>query len=298
MVSGTPALSQENLSPSLRNWQGWTQFVVLLTAIWLLYHQVAFRLVQQWLADPDYNYGLLVPLLAAGVVWKERAHLKKLTPVPSWTGLLVVLGSLALLVVGVLGAENFLQRTSLIFLLAGLVVQFRGWRYFRALLFPWLTLFLAIPLPALIYNQIGLPLQFLASRLGAALLGLTGLPVQCEGNVIILPAVTLEVAEACSGLRLLLSLVTLSIFYAYFFEKNLRRRILLVACSIPIAILANGLRILGTGVMSHYWGAEWAEGVLHSSTGVLVFAFSFVALALLRRFFDWCGRAAGSKVNV
>ena len=231
MVSGTRALSQENLWSHIRNWQGWTQFFLLLIAIGLLYHQVVFRLMGQWLSDPDYNYGFLVPLLAAGVIWKERAKVRRLMASPSWVGLVVVLGSLALLVVGVLGAENFLQRNSLLFLLAGLVIQFRGWRYFRVLLFPWLTLFLMIPLPALIYNQIALPLQLLASRLGAALLRLAGLPAQCEGNVIILPSVTLEVAEACSGLRLMLSLITVSLFYAYFFEKNLVRRSLLGACS-------------------------------------------------------------------
>jgi exosortase len=147
-----------------------------LIATWLLYHQIADHLMGQWLSDSDYNYGFLVPLPAAAVIWKERARLRELTPAPSWAGLVVVLGALALLVVGVLGAENFLQRSSLLFLLAGLVIQFRGWKYFRFVLFPWLTLFLMIPLPALVYNQIALPLQFFASRLGAALLGLAGLP--------------------------------------------------------------------------------------------------------------------------
>jgi exosortase len=260
-----------------------------------LYHLVVARLVTQWWSDPDYNYAFLVPFLAAAAAWQQRNKLKRLEPEPAWSGLLVIAGALALLILGTLGAENYLARTSLLFLLASIAIQFRGWKFFRALLFPWAALFLMIPLPSLVFNEIALPLQFFASRLGAALLSLTGIPVVREGNVILLSSISLDVAEACSGLRSLFSLLTVCVFYGYFFEKNIARRILLIACSVPIAILANALRITVTGILGHYRGINWAEGFYHVSSGILVFLFSFLILVILRRFFAWA--AVRAKVN-
>jgi exosortase len=291
MVSTTTNLADAAAPAPTRDWQGWAQFFLLLIAIWLLYQRIAAGLVRQWWSDPNYNYGFFVPALSAVAVWKESARLKKITPQPAWTGLLVVLGALALLVLGVLGAENFVARASLLFLLAGLAIQFRGWTFFWVLLFPWAALFLMIPLPAIIFNQIALPLQFIASRLGASLLSLTGVPVFRAGNVISLPTMTLDVAEACSGLRSLFSMITISVFYGYIFEKGIFRRLLLIACSVPIAIFANALRITFTGLIGHFLNTNWAEGFYHTSSGVLVFLFCFLALVALRRFFDWCADA-------
>ncbi len=291
MVSTTTNLAGVSAPAPSRDWQGWAQFFLMLIAIWLLYHRVAAGLVRQWWSDPDYNYGFFVPALSAVAVWKESARLKKITPQPSWTGLLVIVGALALLVLGVLGAENFVARASLLFLLAGLAIQFRGWKFFRALLFPWAALFLMIPLPAIIFNQIAVPLQFVASRLGASLLSLSGITVLRQGNVISLPTMTLDVVEACSGLRSLLSMVTVSVFYGYIFEKGIVRRLLLVACSIPIAIFANALRITFTGLIGYFLNTNWAEGFYHTSSGVLVFLYCFLALVGLRRLFDWCSDA-------
>ncbi len=291
MVSTTTNLAGVSAPAPSRDWQGWAQFFLMLIAIWLLYHRVAAGLVRQWWSDPDYNYGFFVPALSAVAVWKESARLKKITPQPSWTGLLVIVGALALLVLGVLGAENFVARASLLFLLAGLAIQFRGWKFFRALLFPWAALFLMIPLPAIIFNQIAVPLQFVASRLGASLLSLSGITVLRQGNVISLPTMTLDVVEACSGLRSLLSIITVSVFYGYIFEKGIVRRLLLVACSIPIAIFANALRITFTGLIGYFLNTNWAEGFYHTSSGVLVFLYCFLALVGLRRLFDWCSDA-------
>jgi exosortase len=295
MVSTVSISTQADEPASATGGKGWAQFFILLAAVWLLYHLVVARLVTQWWSDPDYNYAFLVPFLAAAAAWQQRNKLKRLEPEPAWSGLLVIAGALALLILGTLGAENYLARTSLLFLLAGIAIQFRGWKFFRALLFPWAALFLMIPLPSLVFNEIALPLQFFASRLGAALLSLTGIPVVREGNVILLSSISLDVAEACSGLRSLFSLLTVCVFYGYFFEKNIARRILLIACSVPIAILANALRITITGILGHYRGINWAEGFYHVSSGILVFLFSFLILVILRRFFAWA--AVRAKVN-
>ena len=199
-------------------------------------------------------------------------------------GLAIVIVSLAMLVVGVLGAELFLSRSSLLLLIAGLVIWFLGWAFFRAMLFPWAFLILMIPLPAIIFNnQITFPLQMLASKIAARLLPLANVPVLREGNVINLPAMALEVAEACSGIRSLMSLITLAVIYGYFFETRNSIRVLLVLLAIPVAVLANSLRIVGTGLVIQYWDPRLAEGFFHLFSGWLIFVISLFMLFLFHR---------------
>jgi len=235
-------------------------------------------LFRQWLNDPNFGHGSLVPLFSAFVIWKRRRLLACLPPKPSWVGLAVVIFSLVMLVAGVLGAELFLARSSFIFLLAGLVILFCGWEYFRALLFPWGCLFLMVPIPSIVFSQITLPLQLLASKLAGYALALLGVPVLRSGNIITLPAMSLEVAEACSGIRSLMSLITLAVIYGYFTESRLLLRGLLVVAAIPIAVAANGLRIVGTGLLVHYGNERLAEGFFHLFSGWLVFLMSLVML--------------------
>jgi exosortase len=197
---------------------------------------------------------------------------------------------MGILTLGVLGAENFLSRVSLLVVLAGLVVQFRGWSSFRVLLFPWAVLFLMIPLPAIIFNEVSLPLQFLASRLGSSLLTLVGVPVLREGNVLQMSSLTLDVAEACSGLRFLISLITIAVIYGYLKEPSFVRRVWIVLAAIPVAIGANGMRIMGSGIIGEYWSPEKAEGFFHTFSGLVVFAISLLLLVLLHAAFGWTDR--------
>ncbi len=261
------------------NARGWVWKVALLTLlIAFLYKRVLASLVMQWWEDPNFSHGFFVPLFAGFVIWSERKKLSEIPLTPSWLGLPLILGSLCLLVVGVLGAELFLSRTSLIFLFAGLVIHFLGWAYFRALLFPIAFLFLMIPIPNIIFNQVAFPLQLLASQLAASFLQMVGVPTLRQGNVIELPIMTLEVVEACSGIRSLITLLTLSIIYGYFLESVVWKRMILAAFSIPIAVLANSIRIVGTGLLGEYWEPEKAQGFFHSFSGWVVFV---VALVLL-----------------
>ena len=147
-----------------------------------------------------------------------------------------------------MGAELFLSRISGLILLAGLVWTFAGLPMLRVLKFPLLVMLLAIPFPAVIYNQITFPLQLFASRVAASILPLFNVPVLREGNVIELPMMRLEVAEACSGIRSLMSLFTVAVIYGYLLEPSTLRRTLLALASIPIAVAANALRIVGTGL--------------------------------------------------
>lgn len=246
--------------------------------IFWLYGSMLFHLFAQWWHDPNFSHGFFVPLFSAFVLWRERARLARTTSRPSWSGLLVLAVGVCALIVGQLGAELFLSRFSLLIVLAGVTILFFGWNLFKASFFPWAFLVLMIPLPAILFNQITFPLQLLASRVASAVLPLFGVPVLREGNVINLPSIALEVAEACSGIRSLLSLVTLAIIYGYLMEKRTWMRWLLVLASVPIAILANSLRIIGTGLLVQYWDPDKAEGYFHASWGWIIFVVSLVML--------------------
>jgi exosortase len=259
------------------------QFVVLLSLLLWIYHATSIRLIHQWWNDPNFSHGFFVPLFAAFIIWQERPRLAALTPQPSWWGLLFLGAGLGVLIVGQLGAELFLSRFSLLIVLAGLIVLFLGWNFFRALLFPWAFLLLMIPIPAILFNQITFPLQLLASKVASTILPWMGVPVLREGNVIILPAMSLEVAEACSGIRSLISLVTLAIIYGYLMERDIPTRVLLAAASVPIAVAANSLRIVGTGLLVQYWDPRRAEGFFHKFSGWLIFTVSLIMLYLLHR---------------
>jgi exosortase len=257
------------------------QLAVLGALFLWLYWSTLGHLIAQWWRDPNFSHGFFVPLFSAFVVWQERHRLAKLRPNPSWTGLAVLALALALLLLGQLGAELFLARLSLVILLAGLVLLFLGSNFLRALLFPLAFLLLMIPIPAILFNQITFPLQIAASRVAAFVLRLLGVPVLREGNVITLPAMSLEVAEACSGIRSLMSLTTLAVIYGYLMERRIWLRVLLALASIPIAIVANSVRIIGTGLLVQYWNPDKAQGFFHASWGWIIFVLSLLLLYAL-----------------
>jgi exosortase len=248
-----------------------------------VYYRVLAKLVTDWWQIPDFSHGFLVPIFAAYLVWAKRKTLLDTRIAPTWSGIVVVAFGLVVLLLGVYGAELFLSRVSLVILLAGLVLGFGGWELLKELRFVLLVLLLAIPIPAIIFNEITLPLQILASKLASALLPLFGVPVLREGNVIELPAMKLEVAEACSGIRSLVSLFTLSIFYGYFLEKSFLRRAVLALASIPIAIAANAVRIFGTGLCVQYWDPDKALGFFHEFSGWVMFLVALGCLVVVHR---------------
>jgi exosortase len=253
---------------------------ILMAAV---YYRVLAKLVVDWWQIPDFSHGFLVPIFAAYLVWAKRKTLVNTKVAPTWSGVAVVALGLVVLLLGVYGAELFLSRISLVILLAGLVLSFGGWHLLKELRFPLLVLVLAIPIPAIVFNEITIPLQILASKLASALLPLFGVPVLREGNIIELSAMKLEVAEACSGIRSLISLFTLAIFYGYFLEKSSLRRAVLAVASIPIAIAANAVRLLGTGLCVQYWDPDKALGFFHEFSGWVMFLVSLGCLFIVHR---------------
>jgi len=278
--------SQDHLSPARvrlpgigSNWAVYLRAAILLVLIWLLYGHVVAKLVRQWLDDPNYSHGFFVPIGCGLLLWTNRRSWMGKPLRPSASGLFFIVAAMGLLVIGTLGAEVFLPRASLVVLLGGLVVYFAGWAMLGAMKAPWLTLFLMIPLPVIVFNEFAFPLQLLASRSACGLLDLLQLPVLREGNIIMLPSMSLDVVEACSGLRSLMSLITVAVLYGLFFERRVWTRCLLVALAVPVAVVANALRIVLTALLAKYVSAQLAEGFFHALSGIVLFVLSFGVLA-------------------
>lgn len=251
---------------------------VLAAAFVALYWGVFAKLVHDWATDDNYSHGFLIIPIAAYFAWERRDRLQAALSQPSAAGLVLILASLGLLVAGTLGAELFLTRISILGTLAGTTLFVWGRQHARILTFPLLFMLLMVPIPAILFNQIAFPLQLLASRVGEWTLTALSIPVLREGNVILLANTSLEVAEACSGIRSLISLLTLGIVFGYFTDRRLWVRTVIALSTIPVAIVVNGMRVAGTGVAAHYYGAEAAQGFFHTFSGWLVFV---VALAIL-----------------
>jgi len=268
-AGGAKSLASLALGP----WNG-----LLLVALVGLYWVVLPHLVHQWANDDDYTHGFLIVPLALYFVWERRERLTALPIAPSLWGAGLLGVGLLMLVLGSVGAELFLQRSSLVVVLAGLVWLILGASILRQLLFPLAFLVFMIPLPAIVLNAVAFPLQRFAAQSATFCMQLAGIPVLREGNTIVLSNTTLEVVEACSGIRSLQALLALGAVYGYFTQKAVWKRWALVALSIPIAIAANAFRVAGTGFLAHFVGPEAAQGFYHTFAGWLVFAVAFVLL--------------------
>jgi exosortase len=241
------------------------------------------KLVRDWATDDNYSHGFFIIPIAVYFAYERRDRVAGAAKRSTAAGLLVLLASMALLVAGTLGAELFLTRISMIGAIFGLVLYLWGWPSLRVLAFPISFLLLMVPIPSIIFNQIAFPLQLVASRFGEATLQIARIPVLREGNVIVLANTTLEVAEACSGIRSLVSLLTLGIVLGYFSDSRLWVRIAVAASTIPVAIVANGLRVAGTGIAAHQYGTAAATGFFHTFSGWLVFVVAFALLFAIQR---------------
>jgi exosortase len=268
---------------STRITSGLWALIAVASAFTVLYGGVFVDLVGDWQVDDNYSHGFLIIPASAWLAWERRVTLTAIEPAPSAAGLILVLASLGLLLIGTAGVELFITRVSMIGVLAGAIVYLMGWAHLRALAFPLALLLLMIPLPAIIFNQIAFPLQLLASQCGVNILRHFGIPVLREGNVIVLANSTLEVAQACSGIRSLVSLFTLTLLYGHFSGLGTPARVAILVLAVPIVIVTNGLRVAATGLASHHYGTDVADGVLHDVFGWLVFIVSFALVVAFAR---------------
>ena len=256
----------------------WVPIALSLAAFAFLYRDVIAKLVYDWTYDGNFSHGFLIVPIAAYLVWERRKKLAATPVEPALVGLLLLLGSLATLAAGVLGAELFLSRISIIGVLGGVVLFTGGWRLLRVLMFPLAFLLLMIPIPAIVFNQISFPLQLLASRGAEYTLSMAHIPVLREGNVIVLANTSLEVAEACSGIRSTLAIVIITLIAAHFVLRSNWRKVVLLALVIPISLFKNAVRIVVLTLLAIHWDMDFLEGRLHRDGG---FLFMLLGLALM-----------------
>jgi exosortase len=287
---------------------------VVAAALGFAYATVLAGLGRQWWTDENYSHGLLIPFIIGYILWSERDRLARAEKSPrvAW-GAAAVVAALGALWAGTAGAELFMQRSSLVLMLAGVAVYFWGFRLLRLVLVPLALLLLAIPIPVIVFNKIAFPLQLFASQCAVWAMRLFDIPVLRQGNVIeLLPLGSsttkkLEVVEACSGIRSLMTLVTLAVVFAYFTHpksdggakgggrfSSLRRyatwrSAILVASAVPIAIITNAARVSGTGVLARYYGTRVADGFFHDFSGWVIYIVAFLMLFALGWALDRAG---------
>lgn len=273
--------------------------IIVAAAIAFLFASVLVKLGRDWWTDENYSHGLLVPFIIAFIIWQERDRLKRAINEPAVLfGGAIVIVSLVMLLGGTVGAELFTQRIALVFAILGTVIYFFGPRVILLLAVPFALLLLAIPIPQIVFNRIAFPLQIWASQMAVWGIRLFEVPTLRKGNVIdILPrgatqTISLEVVEACSGIRSLMTLVTLALILSYFTRtdekgklrfglfsgRDLGRTGLLMIAAVPIAVITNAARVSATGIFTYYYGKQAIESAWHEASGWLVYV---VALALL-----------------
>jgi len=237
-----------------------------------LYAPVLAGLVRQWWIEPASSYGLVLIIVAAVVVQRRWQQWRALPLQPSDGGLAMVTAGLLIFAAGTITGDVFILRVSLPLVIVGAVLSLGGWQHLRLMVAPLGLLVLAIPLPAVVVTHATMPLQLIASQVAAGVLQACQVSVLREGNLLMLNRVTLEVADACSGLRSLVSLVSLTAVCAAFFSMSPSRVALLMVAAVPIAIVGNGLRVAATGLLSTWIGEAAARGFVHDLTGYAAFA--------------------------
>ncbi|MEW6380232.1 MAG: VPLPA-CTERM-specific exosortase XrtD [bacterium] len=272
------------ISPPLRGTRKlFIGFLLVTIAFFACYLPTLKGLWSIWLQEGDYSYALLIPFITGYLLWEKREKLAT-TPISTWWpgGVLFVLFFLAG-IYGVLGSSPSAVRMALPCVILSIALFCTGRVMFRNLAFPLSLFFFMVPLPTMFHSLVGVHLKRVSTMLGVLILRIFSIPVFVEGNIIDLGSTKLEVVDACSGLRYILPLLTIGVLFAYFFEKNTLKRIPLVAITVPVAIIVNGIRIGLTGILADKWGPEVAQGFFHGFSGWIVFMFALVVLVVFHR---------------
>lgn len=258
--------------------QGVIRLSVVLLALAGLYYQVLVQLAETWAVNDNFSHGYFIPLVSLYMIFSLREKLQKEAVRPSNWGLLILLGGLALLVLATVASLNFMQQTSLLIVLWGLMLYFFGHRCAALLFVPIAYLIFMIPVPAILWNKIAFPMQLYSSALTEQIIQLLGVTVYREGNVLHLVETSLEVVDACSGLRSLTTMFALSAALAWFAHYSTWRKWLVFLSAVPIAIFVNMVRLTATALLASRYGEKVAQGFLHEFSGMLVFILGLVLL--------------------
>ena len=263
----------------------------VLLILWvLLFWPIIPELWTIWMDDSNNSHGVLVPVIAAFLIWQKRREIPWEEASPSLWGLGFLVGSLAIYLLSLQAHIALSARLAMVTSLAGLVWWNFGDRTFRTLLFPLAFLAFMVPVPDAIAGKIAFPLQLFATSASADVIRGIGIPVLHEGTMLYFAKTSLEVTEACSGIRSMLAYLTLGVLFTHMAGNTIGRmgKGILLLSVIPLALFVNILRISGTGMLATVVGGQVARGFLHEFSGMVVFAFGFVlfwaeSLVLKRR---------------
>ncbi len=254
----------------------------VLALIWAAaFSPVVPAMVGAWLGHSDNSHALLVPFVSIYFAWTKREEMNRIEFAGSPWGGLFLAASLAIYLVSYIGGIAVFARLMMVFSLFGLLWSSLGWQAVRVLLFPLGFLIFMVPVPDSILGMVSSPLQLLATKISAGVIGFCSIPVYREGNMLYFTQTQLEVAEACSGIRSIMSLTMLSVIFSHLSGNGSWRKALLILSAIPIAMLANILRVSGTGILAHFFGDKVARGFLHEFSGLAVFVFGLLFLFLV-----------------
>jgi exosortase D (VPLPA-CTERM-specific) len=263
-----------------------------------MYWDVCIDLIEVWNNKEEYSYGFMIPFVSGYFLWQKKSLLLAEKITPSIHGYFLITLSLLAYFVGSIGDVFFLLRFSFIFLLIGLTLLIFGYKITKISLVPILLLIFSFPLPADIQASLTAKLQLLSSQLGVSFIRLCDIPVYLEGNVIDLGSYQLQVVEACSGLRYLFPLMSLSFICAYLYQVAFWKRAVIFLTSIPITIGMNSFRIGIIGLLVQYWGISMAEGFIHDFEGWIVFMVCFAILFSEMWLLSWTERKTHSWEDV
>jgi exosortase len=269
------------------------QLLLAIPLLVIMYFRIVPDMVTVWYHDENYSHGFLVPIIAGYFLWQRWPDLKERQVKPDGIGLAVIVAGLVQLLAAWFAVEYFTMRTSLIVLLAGMTLFWFGREVLKGMALPLGFLIFMVPIPYIVYDMAAFPLKLFVTRVSVAFLKVVGVVVMREGNIIMFPTTTLEVADACSGIRSLISLLALATAYAFLMKTSGARRWVIICSAVPIAVATNALRVIVTGVLAQWWGARAAEGFFHEFAGMTVFVLAMVMLVVFGEFL----RRGGDKVN-
>lgn len=258
------------------NKQKYIQLILLLGVFYILYHKAIAMLITDWSTDPNFSHGFLIPFVALYMVWYKKNELSLIDQAPSKIGIFVILLGMLVHIAGNVGSELFLMRFSMLITLSGILIYYFGFGLFKAVLVPVVYLILMIPIPAILWNQIAFPLQLFAAKISSHSIAFIGIPVFREGNILHLANTSLEVIDACSGLRSLTSLIALTGAFAFIAPLSLSKKWILFFSAIPVAVAVNVVRLTITGALAAWVGPETAHGFLHDMSGFIIFGVALV----------------------
>jgi exosortase len=259
---------------------------LFLTLFWPIL-QVRFHFyLDDTNAAGRYSHCVLLPVVSALWIWDRWGRISSVPRSVSGRGVALVAASVLLYVYGRSIRMNLMQHVAMLATLAGMVWALAGPLLLRALAFPVSYLGLMIPLSTPVDDAITVPLQGIATRIAQAFFEALGWIVVREGNVLQLPRVKLLVEEGCSGIHSLYALIALAVAYVAFVERPWWLRITLVVAALPVAVIANAVRVGATGVLAYKVDPKYATGLSHETAGMIVFAIGVVMLLFL----DWCLR--------